>query len=84
MLLGFLPGGIQCIYFHMRHTLCVGVAPRVLEGRQSSWVQGITAELIEVPPYAESGVSIKPACPRMEEAGILTQLMETEMLSSLQ
>lgn len=67
---------------HKPHT--VGVAPRVLEVWQSSWVQGISQELTKVPPQAESGVSIKPACPTVEEAGILTQLMETEMLPSLQ
>lgn len=70
------------LFPHEAHT--VGVAPRVLEGWQSSWLQGITQELTEVPPYAESGVSIQPACPRMEEAGILKQLIETEMLPSLQ
>lgn len=66
----------------MSHTL--GVAPTVLEDWQSSWVQGIIQQLTEVPPEAESGVSVKPACPRMEETGILTQLVETEMLPSLQ
>lgn len=72
----------MCLFPHEPHT--VGVAPRVLEVWQSSWVQGITQELTEVPPQAESAVSIKPACPRVEEAGILTQLMKTEMLPSLQ
>lgn len=67
------------MYLFPHEAHAVGVAPRVLEGWQSSWVQGITQELTEGPPYTESGVS-----PRREEAGILPQLMETEMLPSLQ
>lgn len=65
------------LFPHEPHT--VGVAPSMLEGWQSSWVQGITQELTENASLSR-GVSIKPACPRMEEAGILTQLIETDCL----
>lgn len=56
------------LFPHEPHT--VSVAPRVLEGWQSSWVQGITQELSEVPPCAESGVS-KLLAPGWRKQGFL-------------